>query len=288
MLYQEHIQKALDVMEANLRGKCTLESCACVAGYSVYHFARIFKSLTGLAPMEYVRKRRLSLAAQDIAETNIPLIDIAVKWGFESLENFLRAFSAEHGITPGKYRGSGISLHLTEPFSLPRQKTLEFSPPRIEFFHGGVLCGFPIQFTQEARHGIIPMHWNRFHTQRLARTLPGCPKDNWYDDVGCLTRLPDGQSRYICGIWSDIRGGEGSVLLNIPAGLYAVFCSPPADAFTFVETIHRTWDYAYEVWLPTSSYLQDSRPTFETYCEMSRTFTEHIYIPIKEKESDHE
>lgn len=288
MLYQEHIQRALDAIEAGLRDEYTLESCACAAGYSVYHFARIFKSLTGLAPMEYVRKRRLSCAAQDIAASGMPLIDIAVKWGFESLENFLRAFSAEHGITPGKYRSSCISLHLTEPFLLPQQKTVEVSPPRIERFPGAMLCGYPLSLLPDARHGTIPRHWNRFHTQKLARTLPGCPKDDWYDDVGCLTWTPNQQPCYICGIWSDMQGPEGSVQCRIPAGLYAVFHSPTADAFTFVETIHRTWDYAIQVWLPVSPYYQEKGPMFETYCEISRTFTERIYIPIKEKESDHE
>ncbi len=288
MLYREHIHKALNSIEEKLQEECTLESCASAAGYSVYHFVRIFKSLTGLTPMEYVRKRRLSCAARDIAATKIPLVDIAVQWAFESLESFLRAFAAEHGITPGKYRNSGISLHLTEPFFLPQQNAVEFSPPRIEHFQGAMLCGYPLLLAPEARHGTIPKHWNRFHTQRLARTLPGCSKDDWYDDVGCLTRLFNNQPCYICGIWSDEQGPEGSVLCRIPAGLYAVFSSPPADAFTFVETIHRTWDYAFEAWLPASPYQKDQRPMFETYCEISRTFTEHIYIPIKEKESKHE
>lgn len=288
MLYQEHMVKALAYIEAGLEGECTLEGCARAAGYSVYHFGRIFKSLTGLAPMEYTRKRRLSGAAQDIATTSAPLMDIAVKWGFESLENFLRAFSAEHGITPGKYRDSGISLHLTEPFFLSQQKEVKFSPPRIEHFPGAVLSGYPLLLTPDARHGTIPQHWNRFHTQQLARTLPGCPKDGRYDDVGCLTRMPGGQLCYICGIWSDAQGPESSVLYPVPGGLYAVFSSPPADAFTFVETIHRTWEYAANVWLPSSPYYQVQRPTYEIYCEMSRTFTERIYIPIKEKENDHD
>ena len=84
MLYTEHIQKALEYVEANLPEECTLECCARAAGYSAYHFSRIFKGATGLSPIDYVRKRRLSRAAKDVAEGALPVIDIAVKWGFDA------------------------------------------------------------------------------------------------------------------------------------------------------------------------------------------------------------
>lgn len=288
MRYQEHIQRALDFIEAHLQRELTLERCAAAAGYSPYHFSRIFHSVTGLAPMDYVRKRRLACAAADIAAGTEPLVDIAMRWGFESTETFLRAFAAEHGITPGRYRGSGISLHVTEPFRL-HGEPMPIGQPEVIAFPGGTVCGYGLVVPTDARHGLVPQFWNRYHTQGLARTLPGCPSDGWYDDVGCsLPRAADGSWRYVCGIWSDRPGPTGSELTRIPPGLYAVFTTPPADALTFVETIHRTWDHAIGHWLPHSAYRMDAaRPSFETYCEKSRTFTEKICIPIKQKEADH-
>lgn len=302
MQYQQHIQHSLEHMEAHLQRELTLEQCAAAACYSVYHFSRIFRSVTGLAPMDYVRKRRLTCAAADIAAEDMPLVDIAVRWGFESAETFLRAFVAEHGITPGRYRGSGISLHLTQPLSLtPVSPCID--EPKLILFPGAPVCGYALAVPADARHGLVPQFWNQYHTQRLAHTLPGCPADGWFDDVGCsLPRGADGSWRYVCGIWSDQPrlhgraacvasdqpGPPNSELLWIPAGLYAVFTSPSADALTFVENIHRTWDYGISTWLPQHGYRMDDRPSFETYCEKSRTFQETIYLAIRKKEETHE
>lgn len=284
MQYQQHIQRSLDHIEAHLQRELTLEQCAAAACYSVYHFCRIFRSVTGLAPMDYVRKRRLTCAAVDIAAVAAPLVDIAMRWGFESTETFLRAFVAEHGITPGRYRGSGISLHLTEPISLsPTAPAID--EPKLFHFPGAIVCGYGLAVPADARHGLVPQFWNQYHTAELAHTLPGCPADDWFDDVGCsLPRTADGSWRYVCGIWSDQPGPSGSEQLRIPPGLYAVFTSPKADALTFVETIHRTWDYGVGVWLPQNGYRMDDRPSFETYCEKSRTFQEIIYLAIRKKE----
>jgi AraC family transcriptional regulator len=283
MFYTEHIRKALDFVEANLCGECTLEACARAAGYSAYHFSRIFKDMTGYSPIDYVRKRRLSSAAKDAAQSALPLIDIAVKWGFESAETFIRAFEAEHGISPGRYRGTGMSLHLTEPFQV-RTEPFALPEPEIVEIPERVLCGYPLYMTPDMKHGAIPGFFNRYHEQRLACTLPGVPGDGWFDDVGCNIYRGFEKWAYVIGAWADRPGPEGTVFVTIPADLHAVFATPPADAFTFVETIHKTWEAIYRDWLPNSRYARAPGPDYETYCEISHTFSERIYIPIKEKE----
>lgn len=284
MLYTEHIQKALDFIEAHLTDECPLELCARAAGYSAYHFSRIFKDMTGVPPIDYVRKRRLSSAARDIAESTLPIIDIAVRWGFESAETFIRAFEAEHGITPGHYRGTGMSLHLTWPFRVPTAELFTLAEPEIADFRERTLCGYPYVVEPGAKHGAIPRFFNRYHGQRLAFTLPGTPADGWFDDVGCSVYGADGTQTYITGVWTDKPGPAGTATVTIPAGLYAVFVTPPADAYTFVETIHKSWAAAYGHWLPNSAYARAPGPEYECYCEKSHTFSEKIYFPIRKKE----
>ncbi len=284
MRYTEHIRRALDFIAENLGGACTLELCARAAGYSAYHFSRIFKDMTGLTPMDYVRKRRLSAAARDAARSALPLIDIAVRWGFESLEAFLRAFEAEHGITPGRYRGTGMSLHLTQPFRLPADGPLRLPEPEVLCFPPRVLCGYPLYLEASMKHGAIPGFFNRHHERRLAYTLPGVPADGRFDDVGCSVYGEQGRLAYVVGVWSDGPGPAGTVRVTVPAGLYAVFDTPPADAYTFVSTIHSSWDAAYGQWLPASPYVRAPGPDFETYCEAGHTFTEKIHIPVRKKE----
>ena len=284
MLYTEHIQKALDYIEEHLAEDCTLECCARAAGYSAYHFSRIFKGTTGLAPIDYVRKRRLSMAARDVVDGVLPIIDISVKWGFESAETFIRAFETEHGITPGRYRGTGMSLHLTGPFRMPQGGPFTLPEPEIVELPVRTLCGYPLWIEPGMRHGAIPSFFNRYHERRLAYTLPDVPASGWFDDVGCSIYNERGRLAYVVGVWADRPGPEGTVLVTIPAGLHAIFATPPADAFTFVETIHTTWDTIYRQWLPGSPYARAPGPDYETYCEISHTFSEKIHIPIIRKE----
>jgi AraC family transcriptional regulator len=284
LLYTEHMKKALDFIEDHLDETCSLECCARAAGYSMYHFGRIFKGMTGLSPIDYVRKRRLSLAARDLAETAAPIVDIAMKWGFESAETFIRAFESEHGISPGRYRGTGMSLHLTGSFMVPGNLPFRLPEPEIALLSERTLCGYPLYTEPGMKHGSIPAFFNQFHERRLAHTLPGATADGWFDDVGCNIYDEQGRTAYVIGLWSDRPGPEGTVTVVIPAGLHVLFTTPPADAFCFVETIHRTWDVIYREWLPASLYERSSGPDYETYCEVSHTFSEKIYIPVKRKE----
>jgi AraC family transcriptional regulator len=288
MIYTEHMEKAFLYIEEHLDGECSLEGSAHAAGYSMYHFSRIFKSMTSISPISYVRKRRLTLAAKDVAETVMPLIDISIKWGFESSETFIRAFEAEHGITPGRYRGTGMSLHLTNPFRVPDGKPFRLPEPEIVMLPDRTLCGYPFYMKPGMKHGSIPAFFNSYHERQLAYTLPGVSADGWFDDVGCSIYSERGRVAYITGVWSERKGPEGTVTLTIPAGLHAVFSTPPADAFSFVETIHNTWDAVYQQWLPMSPYQRAPGPDYETYCEISHTFTEKIHIPIMKRRECHE
>ena len=78
----------------------------------------------------------------------------------------------------------------------------------------------------------------------------------------------------------DTRGAE---TLTIPGGLYAMFKTPVSNHFDFINTIHRTWNYINNVWLPNSGYRRTGGFEFECYVEQSREFSEKIYIPIMPK-----
>lgn len=98
----------------------TLDALAVQAGYSPYHFARIFAASEGLPPMEYVRRRRMAHAATRIAnEPGLDLISLAFDCGFESQEAFTRAFKRMHGVPPGAYRRNLHTQHSEEARPMP-------------------------------------------------------------------------------------------------------------------------------------------------------------------------
>lgn len=101
------IQRALDYTEAHLTDEIDYEAVAREAASSAFHFQRMFSMLVGYTLGDYIRQRRLSLAADELHRTDDKIIDIALKYGYDTPESFSRAFNRFHGITPSEARRGG-------------------------------------------------------------------------------------------------------------------------------------------------------------------------------------
>ena len=101
------IQRAIDYVEAHLTDDIDYEAAAREAASSVFHFQRMFSMLVGYTLGDYIRMRRLSLAADELHRTNGRIIDIALRYGYDTPESFSRAFARFHGITPTEARRGG-------------------------------------------------------------------------------------------------------------------------------------------------------------------------------------
>lgn len=273
MVYQEHIARVIAYIESNLTAELPLAELARVAGYSEYHFLRVFKETCHLTPADYIRKRRLSEIAREAAESDRPMSDIAFAYGFNSKENFTRAFKAEHCVLPTDYRSARNSLRLYPPIRLD-------IPP---------LALTPVIYTQEAftvtaypcDEDLPSSFWNRYNCQKRSLRLSG---GKICEDYGvCLWNQEKNKLDYWIGIRSEEAKGEtdGTVLLTIPGGTYAAFTTPAATHYDFVHTIQRTWAYIHSIWLPSSGFHYTGGYECERYLEQSRTFRETILVPIK-------
>lgn len=101
------IQRALDYTEAHLTEEIDYDAVAKEACSSSFHFQRVFSIMCGFTLGDYIRMRRLSLAADELVHSDEKVIDIVLKYGYESPESFTRAFSRFHGITPTEARNGG-------------------------------------------------------------------------------------------------------------------------------------------------------------------------------------
>lgn len=108
---------AMRYIEANLDGEIDFEQVARLAGCSEYHFRRVFSFLSGLSLSEYIRRRRLTQAAVELLHGDIRVIDLAVKYGYDSPDAFSRAFQGLHGITPTQARMDGALLKAVPPMT---------------------------------------------------------------------------------------------------------------------------------------------------------------------------
>lgn len=106
----KNMNDALDYIEQHLAQAIDLQAAARIAYCSEHHFRRMFSTLAGIPLSEYIRRRRLTLAAQELAGESAKVIDVATKYGYDSPDAFARAFQAQHGVVPSQARREGQTL----------------------------------------------------------------------------------------------------------------------------------------------------------------------------------
>ena len=111
------MNNVVNYIEENLTNQIQYEVLSRIVGCSVYEFSRIFSFMTGISVSEYIRRRRLSQAVFDIKNSNDKIVDIALKYCYESPTTFTRAFKELHGTTPSNVRKMSIPLKIYPPIN---------------------------------------------------------------------------------------------------------------------------------------------------------------------------
>ena len=194
------IQHAIDYIEDNLTEMIDYEEVAKQCYSSSYHFQRVFSILCGFTLGEYIRNRRLTLAGRELATTNAKVIDVAMKYGYESPDSFAKAFQKFHGILPSQARSNGSNLksfsRLVLNFSLEGGTTMNY---RIETKPAFTLLGYKKRFSgtpyDEARQ---QQEGNFFKTTRAHQwMLKGISNDKMSDYCVLSNFDDDGYDFYI-------------------------------------------------------------------------------------------
>lgn len=272
MNYREHILASIDYIEEHLEEELNVDLLAQSSGYSKYHYLRIFKEVVGMTPADYIRKRRLTQIVIKMLHSNRFLCDIAFEYGFNSKENFNRAFYKEHHVVPSKVREVANSLKLYHRFRLDKE---QFSlTPIIQKLEAIDLVVYPCNVP------FPPQFWNQYNCEHRSRLLSG--KEEGTLDYG-ISHWVEGL-RYYIGIPKEEAKGDttGTVPFQIPRGDYAVFTTPSCMQEDFVNNVQKSWDYIEHHWKPAAGIERIYGPEFETYQESSRTYQEKIYVPVKE------
>lgn len=252
----DDLQSALDYIEDNLTGELSVHDVAARAYVSAFHFQRIFSALCGMPLGEYVRSRRLTLAAQELAR-GMKVIDAAVRYGYESPDSFARAFRRFHGVLPSQAGQPGVTLH-----SFPRMKItwkpevgsmLEYKIVEKAPF---TVVGYKRQFSNDTSYQEIPKWWGEQpQTSAIMGMFGVC-----IDSDG---KLFDYLIADLYQPWQAVP--EGCVTHTIPGGLWAVF---PCTLGTLQDTNTRMW----KEWLPgCREYRLGGNYNLEFYCGMNES-----------------
>jgi AraC family transcriptional regulator len=271
--------KVVWMIERNLGNELSLTDIADGCGVSKFHMARAFEARVGIPVMQYVRARRLSNAAERLAEGAADILSLALDTGYASHEAFSRAFKAQFDRTPEAVRKHGTTqeLNMMKPANVPdtasANGTLE---PRIEKL--GALTVVGLSRRQNlANAPAIPGQWQEFMTRyeeidNKAETIP----------VSVTTDMDgEGNFLYLTGVVVTSAGtpAKGLVAQSIPAQTYAVFRHSGHTSET-PKTYAAIWDQ----WVPQSGKVVSDGPWLEKHLPTFNTRTGlggiEIWIPV--------
>lgn len=273
------IQKANWLVESRLNRPITLDDVAADCGVSPYHLTRAFAAVTGTSLMRYVRARRLSEAAKQLANGATDILTVALDAGYGSHEAFTRAFKECFGITPDHLRNlkSHSGLTLTEAITMDATPAAKLAPPRFETAKARHFAGLVMRHNCNDGAG-IPAQW-----QKLQPHFGEIPKQVGDAAYGMSYDMDeDGNFTYLSGFevadFSDLPNGLGT--LRVPDQKYAVF-----HQFDHIAAIRQVIATIFCNWLPESGHDIADAPMIERYGPefdpQTGTGGFEIWVPIK-------
>lgn len=291
MNYFERIVRAIKFIERNLMQPIGIEDVAAEACLSKYHFLRFFSGMVGVTPGDYIRKRRLTMASHDLLYTNESILDIALKYHFDSQETFHRSFKNHFDTTPGKYRKEKILqyLHQKQELTVEKIKHLQTSitmEPTIKQVDDFTVVGMTVRTNLVDNK--IPMLWEKF-IPRVAEIKNKAENNIFYGICKCDPNFDlkkFNKETYFDEIAAVMVSDTGDVPENMikhqmKGGRFAVFTHKGS-----LKTLQDTYNYIWGSWVPKSHEKVDMRDDFELYDDRflgpeNESSQMDIYIPLK-------
>ena len=282
MDWLERMNAAMDYIEAHLADDISYDEIARIACCSTYHFQRMFPFITGVTLSEYIRRRRLTLAAFELQTEGVRVIDVALKYGYQSPEAFARAFKSLHGVMPVAARDPGVSLkawpRMSFQISIKGDVGMRYRIEQLETFE---MFGVYAEVREELEAAF----------EDVARFRRECDEDGSVDVInGLLGRFGN------CLLHAALFDHNGETFkymvcyhlpegldipkrftkLSVPALTWAIFPEPDCR-------LQELWRRIYTEWFPTSGYELAEGPQFEMYYGTPERTMGEIWIPVRKK-----
>ena len=269
----EGFQESIDFMEQNMTEDLDIEEIAGKAALSPFYYQRIFGALCGMTVGEYIRARRMTLAAQELNRKDVKVIDVAVKYGYDSPDSFTKTFQKFHGITPSQAREPGAQLRSFAPLhikiTMEGGSMLEYSIVEKSPF---TIIGVKRPFNSETSYQEIPKFWDEWMAQGEKRPIMGT--------FGvCIDMKGKDFDYWIADLyfpWEEIP--EGCETRVIPGSTWAQF---PCTIATLQDTNTKIWSE----WLPAlQGYTLAGEYDIEVYLppeDGSKDMSVYIWVPLK-------
>ncbi len=288
------LQKVIEYIELHLTDEQSvlrLNMLAKQALSSEYEFQKIFSIVTGITVSEYIRNRKLALAGEDIQLSDTSILDIGLKYGYETAESFTKAFTRFHGATPNAVRKNGASLKLYNKLSIQLQVEGGSSLDYRVINHSCIRVMaktkvFQIQTSEEIER-TIPEYLEKCGAEGMYDILYEAKDNSTYfadsiigihDEIGCT---PNGSEfRMSIGVeYNKDTVPEGYEIVEIPARKWLVFRCMGIRPIA----LQRLWHQIYMNFLPFSSYQINALGTLEVCREGFRNAADvisELWLPL--------
>ncbi|MDE7221358.1 MAG: AraC family transcriptional regulator [Oscillospiraceae bacterium] len=280
MEWVDGLNQTIAYIEDHLTDEIDYEALAKLACCSAYHYQRMFAYMAGVSLTEYIRRRRMSLAAVDL-QAGEKVLDVGLKYGYQSPTAFNRAFQSVHGTAPSAVREAGAAVKSFPPLRFTITiKGVEEMEYRIEKREAFRVAGISMEIEKdmEKNFQVVPRLWDKAARdgtlQRLTEIMDSqpmgilgvcdCPDEKpWRYYVACATT----------------QSGAGLEEFSVPAATWAIF----SGEGTF-QSIQQLEQRVLTEWLPSSGYEYGSAPDIEVYLNADPCNAKYeVWIPVVKK-----
>lgn len=286
MEWIERLNEAVDYIENNLDQDISVEKAARIAACSTFHFQRMFTYIAGVTIGEYIRRRRMTLAAFELTQGDQKVIDIASKYGYDSPTAFNRAFQGIHGVAPSAAKNKGVSLTVYPPItftlSIKGDEAMNFKIEQKDEFR---IVGFATKesMNMEDCFEKVPIFWGEVYAKggidKISNLIDGSVPQGV---LGVSTCDNGAFSGYFIAAATNKPCPEGMEEYLVPQGTWAIFdCVGPMP-----HAIQNLQQRIITEWLPTSGYEYATAPDIEVYFQGDQSSPEYhsqVWLPIIKK-----
>jgi len=283
MEWIERLNSAVKYMEEHLTEPIDYNQTAKIACCSVYHFQRMFSYIADVPLSEYIRRRRMTMAAVDLQNGEEKVIDVAVKYGYDSPTAFNRAFQSVHGIAPSQAKKEGVILKAFPPisFNITIKGDVEMNY-RIEKKEAFRIIGIskPLCHEIEENFKVVPEMWQKVAMDGTIEKMISMIKDEPSGILGVSACNEKEEWKYFIAIASDAKVEAPLEEYIVPATTWAIF----EGEGTMPHSIQEMEKRIVMEWLPNSGHEYGNAPDIEVYLNPDPQNAKfEIWVPVVKK-----
>ncbi|HEY9060673.1 MAG TPA: AraC family transcriptional regulator [Pseudobacteroides sp.] len=285
MEWLDRLNQSISYIEDNLAGEIDFEQAAKIACCSSFHFQRMFSYIANVSLAEYIRRRRMTQAAFELQNSDIRVIDLALKYGYDSPTSFSRAFQNVHGVPPSAAKSEGVILkahpRMTFLISIKGEVEMNYRIEKKEAFR---VVGAKRHFDLDVEKNFVqvPKFWGETFQNGMIVEIGQLSNKEPLGVLGISTCMNGKDFDYYIASATDKPKPENMHEYIVPTATWAIFeCIGPMPA-----AIQELQKRIITEWLPTSGYEYADAPDIEVYPEgdtSSLNYKCEVWLPVTKK-----